>query len=145
MPFGLDMRATNRVSGPAWKTIKPHIDVVNAALLGVSPTSRGELTRIYIKYTTAETGCQPFAVMWVRSSSEIVIGLALPPDFHIGKIRAPLKPIAYSGLTTYFCLSARDAFPAGIETWSAAAYAHCLSACESPREASLLNQPVAAN
>ncbi|HEY4312279.1 MAG TPA: hypothetical protein VGN12_22715 [Pirellulales bacterium] len=145
MPFGLDMRAINRVSGPAWKAIKPHFDVVNAALLGVSPTSQGELTRIYIKYTTAETGSQPFAVMWVRSSSELVIGLALPPDFPVGQIRAPLRPIAYSGLTTYFCLSAVDSLPAGIETWSAAAYANCLSACESLRAESVLNQPVAAD
>ena len=145
MPFGLDMRAVNRVSGPAWKAIKPHIDFVNAAFLGVSPTSRGELTRIYIKYTTSETGCQPFAVMWVRSSSEIVIGLALPPDFCVGNIRAPLKPIAYSGLTTYFCLTAQDTLPVDIAAWSMAAYANCLSNCESRREDFLLNQSIAAN
>ena len=91
MPIGLDVRATDRVSGPAWKAIKPHIDAVNAALLGVSLTSRGELTRIYIKYTSAETGCQPFAVMWVRSSSEIVIGLAPPARLSYREDESPLE------------------------------------------------------
>ena len=130
MHTGLDVKAMDRVSGPAWKTIRPHFDGVNAALLQVSPTVRGELTRIYIKYTTAETGSQPFAVMWVRSSSEIVIGLALPADFCVGEIRKPLKPIAYSGLTTYVCLSAKDELPTGIGAWSIAAYANCLRTSE---------------
>jgi hypothetical protein len=140
MQTGLDIKAIDRVSGAAWKTNRPHIDGVNAALLQVSPTSRGELTRIYIKYTTAETGAQPFAVMWVRSSSEVVIGLALPPDYCVGEITKPLKPIAYSGLTTYFCLTAKDELPAGIREWSMAAYANALRTCEELHKARLASQ-----
>ncbi len=140
MQTGLDIKAVDRVSGPAWKTIRPHIDGVNAALLHVSPTARGELTRIYIKYTTVETGPQPFAVMWVRSSSEVVIGLALPADFCVGEITKPQKPIAYSGLTTYFCLTAKDELPVGIREWSRAAYTNSLRTCEELRKARLTGQ-----
>jgi hypothetical protein len=126
MPSRLDSRTIARVSGPAWSALRPHIEAISRAVLNVSPTARGDLATSYIKFTTNETGSQPFAVLWVKSSAEIVLGLALPPYFSIGKVAQPSRLIVYSGLTTYLRLVAADQIPTGLSAWTMAAYDNCL-------------------
>jgi hypothetical protein len=124
---GLDEKAIKRLSGQAWEAILPQVETINAALIGVSPTASGKLARVYIKYTTVETGDQPFAVLWVKASAEVVLGLSLPEDFDTSTIPSPEKPICYRGITKYlvFRVGVEDV-PADFATWAYAAYQNTL-------------------
>ena len=62
----MDTRATQRVSGPSWKEMRPTFEAVSEKLLSVCPTATGELTTIYVKYASQlETKGQPYAVVWL--------------------------------------------------------------------------------
>ena len=76
-PNRMDPRALERVSGPSWRKMRPLFDQVSGLLLSVSATARGELTTIYVKFLDQETGPQPYAVLWIKKASEMVLGLAL--------------------------------------------------------------------
>ena len=128
MPNSFDDKATARLSGRAWDAIRPKLAAINGALLSVSPTAKGELITIYIKYMTAETGQQPFAVLWVKTASEIVLGLALPPDFPTPNVETPQKKISYKGLTKFFRLGVGHEVPDKLCVWAEAAYRNVLPA-----------------
>ena len=96
----LDPRASKRVSGPSWAKVRPQFERINEALLAVSPETQGMLTTVYVKYAP-DPHQQPFAVLWVRKSTELVLGLSLPEEFespHLGESPVGCK---YAGLTWY--------------------------------------------
>lgn len=118
----LDQRAIERLSGPGWVPILPTIQSIHGAIIGVSPTVRGELTTIYIKYTSGETGVHPFAVLWVKMAAEIVLGLSLPPGISVPPELAPVARPRYKGLTEFVRLGIGDRIPDGLDEWIAIAY-----------------------
>lgn len=120
----LDERARQRVGGAAWDAIRPKFEQINEALMSVSDTTTGELTTIYIKYTSAETGSNPFAVLWVKKSTEMTLGLALPENFKSEQISGPARNMKYTGLTGYITIGLDDDVPKEISDWVSAAYAH---------------------
>lgn len=120
----LDPRALDRISGPSWEPIRSHFSVIHAALINVSPWARGELTTIYVKYSAPETGQQPFAVVWVKKASEIVVGLAMPSDNLPQELSGPPAGFKYAGLTGYFRVTSADRVPDGLAPWAAMAYEH---------------------
>lgn len=122
----LDKRAIDRISGAAWDEIRPTFTAVHDALVSVSPEVRGELTTIYIKYLSKETGDQPFAVLWVKKRTELLLGLAMPPGFSVpNAIPAPVK---YAGLTVYLRFEPGSEVPASLASFAKVAYYHRIPA-----------------
>jgi hypothetical protein len=113
--MGLDQRAIDKIGGPAWTPIRPLFNSIVSGLLGVSDTSRGELTTIYIKFTADETGSQPYAIVWLRKSSQLTIGLSLPEDTEHPAFSPMPKGCKYAGISKYFELTSDDRKPDGFD------------------------------
>jgi hypothetical protein len=122
----LDDRAIKRISGPAWDRMRPRFEAAHLSLIAVSDTAHGKLMTIYVKYLSEETGSRPFAVMWLRKSTELLIGLALP-EKQIPKSAVDTQGIAYEGLTAYFRIEADNALPERFADMTRAAYGHLLT------------------
>lgn len=120
----LDERAVDRISGPAWVSLRPQFEAIHAALIGIAPDVSGVLTTIYIKYSSPPLGHKPFAVVWVKKASEIVVGLALPVDSVPEALSAPPTGFKYAGLTGYFKVTVDDAVPGDLSQWAECAYEH---------------------
>ena len=118
----LDSRTIQRVSGPAWNAIRSLFERVSDTLLSVCPSATGELTTIYVKYGSAETGGRPYAVVWVRKSTELTVGLALPDGFTSPDLKPAPSRYKYAGLTGYFQLTPDNEPPASLEQWAKLAF-----------------------
>jgi hypothetical protein len=123
----LDQRANERISGPAWDELRPIITAVHSALVSPSSTASGELTTIYVKYTNAAAGANPYAVMWIKKSSSLVLGLALPATHSSPLFMAAPTGCKYAGLTKYLTFTTGDIIPPDLSSWVEAAYRSCYS------------------
>lgn len=123
----LDQRANNRIAGPGWDKIRAQLEKIHRALVSVSPTARGELTTIYVKYGTEETGAQPYAVLWIKKSTELILGLALPEEYTIGALTPLATNLKYLGLTVYLRFDVQSQVPNLLSQWAQDAYAHVRS------------------
>ena len=117
----LDARACDRVSGPAWSVLYDHFCSIHSTLIGVSPDVSGNLTTIYIKYDTPALP-RPFAVVWVKKASEIIVGLALPEGEHPTGLAGPPPGCKYAGLTAYFKVAQGGTVPPRLSEWAALAF-----------------------
>jgi len=93
-------------------------------LLSVSETARGDLTTIYVKFVAEETANHPYAVVWLKKSSEIVVGLALPEEPRMPVLAAAKRGYHYAGLTAFLTIGQEDEVPPEIEQWARDAYVH---------------------
>lgn len=123
----LDERGQKRLSGKAWHDIRPVVDQVHRALTEVSDEVSGELTTIYIKYTSANTCGNPFAILWVKKSTEIILGLAMPEPIPVELSAAPAKNMIYNGITGYLKMAKDDLVPAELSEWAIAAYKNTIA------------------
>jgi len=123
----LDERANKRIAGPAWDGIRRQIEIIHRALVAVSPTASGELTTIYVKYSTRETGTQPYAVLWIKKSTELILGLALPRGHNLDGITPFPSRLKYTGLTVYLRITPESEVPDVLRELARDAYAHLLS------------------
>jgi len=119
----LSQRAIEKVAGPAWDGLRDQFNSICETLLGVSEDVCGDLTTIYIKFTVSPEPTSPvYAVLWVKNSKTLSVGLALPesdvPET-LGPAPAGMK---YKGLTGYFSVAAGEAAPDELSTWAADAY-----------------------
>lgn len=117
----LDARATERINGPSWYSLRPQFNAIHSALINVAPSVRGELTTIYIKYRVSEDNQNPFAVVWVKKSTELVIGLALSGPRPNGLIDSPAG-CKYAGLTAYLTVNPGDSLPVEFSAWLSNAF-----------------------
>jgi hypothetical protein len=106
--------------------MRPQLTAIHDAVVSVSPNSFGALTTIYIKYTAPETGPLPFAVLWVKKSTELILGLALPNSYETGSQHVATTNLKYAGLTVYLKFTASDEIPAQLREWIGAAYRNLL-------------------
>ncbi|MBS0208418.1 MAG: hypothetical protein JSS27_05635 [Planctomycetes bacterium] len=118
----IDDRANERVRGAAWDKIRPQLTAILDTIATATPTAFGELTTIYVKFTTPESGLQPFAVLWIKKSTELVLGLALPEGFDLGSQPVAKTNLKYNGLTAYFKFTAADEVPRQLGEWLGIAY-----------------------
>ena len=118
----LDPRAEQKLSGPAWEKVRLQIETIHNALTAVSPTARGELMAIYIKYVSEETKGQPFAVLWIKTSKQLVLGLALPEPFDSGELEQAPERHTYAGVTGYLTLKPGELVPSDVPRWARMAY-----------------------
>ncbi len=121
----LDKRAADRIAGPAWDAIRTVITLTHLALVSPSEACTGELTTIYVKYGDPLAGTMPYAVMWIKKSSSIVVGLALPTAIDVPLLASAPAGCKYAGLTRYLCLNSSDGVPADLASWAKEAYRHC--------------------
>jgi len=94
----------------------------------VPGTARGELTTSYVKFLDQETQPQPYAVLWIKKASEMVLGLSLqneasPPCF----THAP-RGYGYKGLTKYVAIHEDDKIVPDLADWVQVAYAQVAGA-----------------
>jgi hypothetical protein len=120
----LDPKAVEKVNGPAWDKMRWKFETVSDALLAVSPTTIGELTTIYVKYSEPDTSKQPYAVVWIKKASEIILGLSLPENILSPSFVDAPKGCKYAGLTKYVVLKEDDDLPESIAYWAKQAYDH---------------------
>ena len=97
--------------------------MVSDILLDASKSATGQLTTIYIKYSSPETSGNPYGVVWIKKSSQIVVGLSLPVDVEHPRLVDPPKGHTYAGLTKYVVLDANTDVPTEFEEWAQTAYA----------------------
>lgn len=118
----LDPKAVQKISGPAWEPMRALFETVNDTLLDTAPSATGQLTTIYVKYSSPETSGNPYGVVWIKKATEIVVGLSLPDDVkHRRLVDAP-KGHKYAGLTKYLILDEDNGVPITFEKWAIAAY-----------------------
>lgn len=120
----MDPRALERVGGPSWRKMRPLFDCVSDLLLSVSATARGELTTIYVKFLDQKTRPQPYAVLWIKKASEMVLGLALPNEVTPPYFTQPPRGYGYKGLTKYVSIHEDDEIAPDLADWVHVAYAH---------------------
>ena len=121
----LSSDAVQRVSGRAWDELRPLFLQVSDTLLGVSATAVGVLTTIYVKYQLEDSPTSPvFAVVWLKKSSQLVVGLAVPDEIHSPCLVEAPKGMTYRGLSRYLALQAGCALPADFRAWAEQAHAN---------------------
>jgi hypothetical protein len=120
----MDPRALERVGGPSWRKMRPLFNRVSDLLLSVSATARGELTTIYVKFLDQETQPQPYAVLWIKKASEMVLGLALPNEATPPCFTPPPRGYGYKGLTKYVAIHENDEIAPDLTDWVQVAYAY---------------------
>lgn len=120
----MDPRALERVSGPSWRKMRPLFDQVSGLLLSVSATARGELTTVYVKFLDQETRPQPYAVLWIKKASEMVLGLSLPNEAGLPYFTHAPRGYGYKGLTKYVVIHEDDEIAPDLTHWVQVAYAH---------------------
>jgi hypothetical protein len=114
----LDPRAIERVSGPSWNSLRPAFQDASRILLATSPTAASELTTIYVKFSRSSEMTDVFAVIWIKSSKQMVIGFALPDGLD-APILGPAPPgMKYKGLTKYLTVHAGEMIPAEFAEWA---------------------------
>ena len=90
----LSQRIIAKVSGPAWESLRGQFMRIARSLLAVSPDADSELVTTYVKFTvnmapqSHVVQAQPlfgeqhvFAAIWLRSSKQLIVGLALPEEY----------------------------------------------------------------
>jgi hypothetical protein len=118
----LDKRAIQRLSGRAWQPMRPTFNELSAILLSVSPTAIGQLTTIYVKFFDPESNNQPYGVIWIKKSTEVIVGLALPDDTECPEFVPAPGGCKYQGLTRFLLLGRGDRIPADFGLWVESAY-----------------------
>jgi hypothetical protein len=124
MPLSrLDPDAIKKVSGPSWVPLKQTFLDLSEALLGAGCEASANLTTIYVKYqVSSEPSSSVYAVAWIKTSREIVVGLAFPESEVPPELAPPFAGMRYPGLTGYFVLRHGDQLPAALGEWARRAY-----------------------
>lgn len=87
------------------------------------PSTYGQLTTIYVKYSVRLNG-PVYAVAWIKKSTELVVGFALPGDVESLGLKLPPRDKKYAGLTGYLTLTPGDDVPVDFSSWARNAYAN---------------------
>ena len=121
----LDPKVIERIGGPAWVNLRPTVVAICETLLSVSPSARGTLITVYVKFDAEEeTAKRPFAVLWLRKASELVVGLSLPEESDIPELVGPPPGCSYAGLTAFLCLTQGMDLPPHFDDWVRDAFKH---------------------
>lgn len=118
----LDEKAVQKVSGPSWEPLREDFVKLSEDLLSVSQDTASQLTTIYVKFCTTSAMNEVYAVVWIKTSKKIVVGLSLPEDFEDDRLGPPPKGHAYKGLTKYFSVTEEEPVPKRLSRWAKLAY-----------------------
>jgi hypothetical protein len=121
----LSSDAVQRINGPSFQPLRQAFFDISEILLSVAQEPVGVLTTIYVKYQlTSALTSGVFAVLWLKNSKQIVLGLALPEDFESPLLGSAPAGTKYKGITKYLTIKPGDALPEELPQWAAAAYKH---------------------
>jgi hypothetical protein len=96
---------------------------VHGVLLSVDEPVSSELTTIYIKYKIADDPFAPvFAVLWVKSVKDVILGLATPEKIGHDRVTDAPKGMKYKGLTSYLKIGEDATIPRQLAEWAQTAY-----------------------
>jgi hypothetical protein len=118
----LDAKVSNRIRGATWDGIRELAYEASRVLLSVSPDAASELTTIYVKFCPTPSKNNVYAVMWLKTSREIVIGLAIPDGREVANLIPAPMGMKYKGLTQYLTLHPGDVVPEALNEWARLAY-----------------------
>ncbi len=125
----LSQHTIAKVSGPAWESLRGQFMQIARMLLAVSPEADSELFTTYVKFTINAAPQSPvFAAIWVRSSKQLIVGLALPEEFEAEELGPALPGTMYKGLTKYFVVEQGGAASKNLAEWAKTAYRNALAA-----------------
>lgn len=82
------------------------------------------MTTIYVKFLDQETRPQPYAVLWIKKASEMVLGLALPNGDTPPYFTLPPHGYRYEGPTRHVTIHEGDEIAPDLGDWVHVAYAH---------------------
>jgi hypothetical protein len=119
----LDQRAIEKMSGPSWEPLRPIFFDTSLVLLAVSPEAMSELTTIYVKFFISTARRDVYAVVWLKNSKQIVIGLSLPDEVESAHLCPPPQGMKYRGLTKYLTLRPGEEIPDELADWARLAHA----------------------
>ena len=118
----LDEKAVQRVSGPAWEALRAVFFDASRVLLAVSPAATSELTTIYVKFCVSAAKKDVYAVVWLKNSKQIIVGLALPEEVDSPLLGPPPQGTQYKGLTKYLTIRPGGAIPDALADWARFAF-----------------------
>jgi hypothetical protein len=125
----LSQRIIAKVSGRAWEQIRGQFMQMARLLLAVSPDADSELMTTYVKFTiNAAPQSHVFAAIWLKSSKQLIVGLALPEEYESVELGPALPGTRYKGLTKYFVVESGGVVPRSFAEWTKSAYQNVLSA-----------------
>lgn len=126
----LTQEAVEKIKGPAWDGVREMIMQISEELLSVSGEAGNALTTIYVKFTIGSGAASPvYAVMWLKTSKEVTVGLAMPEPLDEGLGAAPPR-MSYKGITGYFSLKVGDSVPEKLSFWAQKAFQTIVAANE---------------
>lgn len=118
-----DPRIAKKLRTAAWDDLRPLYEKMHRTLLSLDEHVAAELTTIYVKYKyTDELLAQVFAVIWLKTTKRIDVGLALPNDAFDKELMSPPPRLRYPPLNAFFSLQAGDELPKEFCTWARQAY-----------------------
>jgi hypothetical protein len=124
----LSQRIITKVSGPAWESLRGQFMQISRLLLAVSPAADSELVSAYVKFTIKkDSQTRILAAIWLKSSKQLIVGLALPEDYEAAGLGPALPGTMYKGLTKYFVVERGGAVPKSLPEWAGLAYQNALS------------------
>lgn len=115
----LDTRAVERISGAAWDSLRQSFFQISEILLSASPTASSELTTIYVKFCA---GADVYAVVWIKTAKQIVVGLSLPEEVQSPTFVPAPKGTTYRGLTKHFVIENGTPIPDQLGEWARLAF-----------------------
>ena len=118
----LDEKAVKRVSGATWHPLREDFLKISKKLLSVSPDTASQLTTIYVKFGTSSAMNRVYAVVWLKNSKSIVVGLSLPEGFDAAGLEPPIQGHVYKGLTKYFTVDLDKPVPESLLQWAKLAF-----------------------
>ncbi|MFZ2874283.1 MAG: hypothetical protein WAZ94_07345 [Phycisphaerales bacterium] len=119
----LDPRAAAKISGAAWTRLRPLFLQVHHDLVACGAEVKSELTTIYVKYTrSSDERNAPFAVVWIKKSTELIVGVSAPADAVGSPWSSQLPGLQYAGLTAFLKVSDPSALPSDFRVIVQAAF-----------------------
>jgi hypothetical protein len=119
----IDPRIAERVRGPAWTNVRKLFGELCDRVLAVAPGTHAALTTIYVKFAVSDAPTAPvYAVAWLKTAKNIVIGFALPEVLLDESLTAAPPGMTYKGITKYFRLTPGEPLPDKIDDWAGSAF-----------------------
>jgi hypothetical protein len=119
----LPQHAVATISGPAWVPLRCQFIEIGESLLAVATEAHCESLGNYVKFTTDASPDSPaYAVVWLKSSAKLIVGLALPKTHEAAQLGPPLPKTTYKGLTKYFTVDRGGMVPEMLAEWGRLAY-----------------------
>src|SRR5690349_2824932 len=114
----IDPRIQERLRGPAWSQVRDTFFDLCDRVLSVAPNTRADLTTIYVKFVISADATSPvYAVAWLKTAKNVVIGFALPESIQDESLESAPTGMTYKGITKYFRVTADAALPPSISEW----------------------------